>query len=102
MKFKTDTQQILAGNENQARAKNTGPLTGKEGGVADVIPTKNLDRVRMAGTGHQGEFVNKYFNDPQFRQKTDFWNLKFETGGSPAGMERAQIKMQLGQPLGTG
>ena len=92
MRFKTEPQQILAGNEHRDRNKNTAPLASKEGGVADVIPTKNLDRVRMAGTGHQGEFVNKYFNDPQFKQKTDFWNFSFETGGSEAVCNAHRLK----------
>ena len=100
VRFATDRQSILAGRDNQARAKNTGPLAGTEQGVADMVPTKNLDRTtRMAGMGHQGDFVNRYFNDPEFQAKTKQWNYNFLTGGSQEGLQQAEIKMQSGQPL---
>lgn len=101
MKNPLNPQQILAGRENANRAKNTGPLSGTEQGVSDMVPTRNLDRpeVRMAGMGHQGEFVARYFNDPEFQNKTKQWNYNFLTGGSEVGAQQAQVKMQMGQPL---
>lgn len=96
-------QQIMAGRSNEAQARETPAVFASEDGATDVVSTRNLDRPknRMAGGGFQGDFIRRYFNpeDPSFKQEIDNWQFKLYTGGGGPGMEWAQGKMQMGQPL---
>ena len=96
-------QQIMAGRSNEAQSRETPAVFASEDGATDIVSTRNLDRPknRMAGSGHQGDFVRRYFDevDPTFRTKIQDWQYKLYTGGSGPGMEWAQGKMQMGSPL---
>jgi len=94
-------QQVMAGRANQAQLKETSPVLASEDGATDVVSTRSLDKPapgRMAGSGMQGDFVRKYFNDPNFQMQTQNWLNKFYTG-SEQGLQQAQVKMQMGVPL---
>ena len=101
MKLNLSQQQIMAGRSNEAQSRETPAVFASEDGATDVVSTRNLDRpkTRMAGGGHQGEFVRRYFMDPQFQNKTKNWLNSFYTGGFPEGMQQAEAKMQMGVPL---
>lgn len=96
-------QQIMAGRSNEAQSRETPAVFASEDGATDIVSTRNLDRPknRMAGSGHQGDFVRRYFDemDPSFRNRIDAWQFKLYTGGGGPGMEWAQGKMQMGSPL---
>ena len=91
----------MAGRSNEAQSRETPAVFASEDGATDVVATRNLDRPknRMAGGGMQGDFVRRYFEDPDFQNRTRNWLQSFYTGGSQEGAQQAQVKMQLGQPL---
>lgn len=100
MKMTLSPQQIMAGQGNKARAAQTSAVFASEDGATDILSTRSLDKPaqRLAGGGFQGEFVQRYFNDPDFQNKINGWNMRFQTSSNP-GLEFAQAKMQTGQPL---
>ena len=100
MKMTLSPQQIMAGRTNEAQTRETSAVFAQEDGATDVIATRSLDRPRnrMAGGGFQGDFVRKYFNDPNFQMSTQNWLNKFYTG-SEQGAQQAQVKMQMGVPI---
>ena len=100
MKLDMSPQQIMAGRTNAAQNQKTAAVLATEDGASDVISTRSLDKpkMRMAGGGFQGDFVRKYFNDPNFQMQTQNWLNKFYTG-SEQGAQQAQVKMQMGVPI---
>ena len=100
MKMTLSPQQIMAGQGNKARAAQTSAVFASEDGATDILSTRSLDKPaqRLAGGGFQGEFVQRYFNDPDFQNKIKNWHYTFQMN-TPQGFEQAQVKMQTGQPL---
>ena len=91
----------MAGNTNKQQSNETPTIFAQDDGATDVVSTRPLDRPknRMAASGGQGDFVRRYFGDPNFQKDRNMWLHNFYTGGSQDGAQQADVKMQMGVPL---